>query len=457
MKARKKLDRIFALLLVFTLIFNSQATALLAMEGEPVTEIAGSEVTPLSGTEGEQEIIDDNTVVIPDGEGTGDPAESVTQPEAAQGGDLVLDEESVPGSDSTSGQGDDPLTGQENAGENVAGTQELEPEPESKTEQPADAEPEIGQADPSVSEQENGQENLSGSVIEDGTGADEESGPAVDVESDSDITIVEEETEPQTLEQGADAQEPEEVETEEEYEAEVVAMGLDDEIMLTGLVVNQGATLNGVYYETVQAAIDKAENGDTVILEEGNTSVSANLYLNGKNITLDLNDRALSAPKDSPAITINDGNVTIKNGTIKSTSNGKDPSNFSSGGIFAINAELTLDEVIFNSNNRNGKGGSAIYQSGGRLFLNDVTGSDNTIGNCGNGDGGQFMFVTGCDEVSMQSVTLINHGASAGRTLSNPKYSVAYFKNCAKVEIKGFDCTSTRNAGDKYTSITFFI
>ncbi len=498
MKARKKLDRIFALLLVFTLIFNSQATALLAMEGEPVTEIAGSEVTPLSGTEGEQEIIDDNTVVIPDGEAAGDPAESVTQPEAAQGGDLVLDEESVPGSDSTSGQGDDSSTGQENAGENVAGTQELEPEPESKTEQPADAEPEIGQADPSISEPENeqtapsgsepeaGQETLSGSATEDGTGADEESGPAVDVESDSDI-IVEEETEPQTLEQGADTLEPveDEAETEAEYEAEVMAMGLDDEIMLTATdgelpelpegflqwndvtcdeckeeyidYVNEAEGIEeDIYYPEVQIfdsegnplgwhylhhAVEKVDNGQTIKLFDdldywGGAYGNYNIELGGKSITLDLNDLSLYSESGKPNITVTgEGSLTIQNGSFSNTRYTNSQAGYSAACIHAKNADIVLENVAFSSGKRKGNGGGIIYQNGGTLTMNDVSvnGTPIQISACDDG-GAWFMYVDDCDRVSMNTVKVTGQGASGSK-----KYSAAYFTSCTEVEITGLN------------------
>ena len=64
--------------------------------------------------------------------------------------------------------------------------------------------------------------------------------------------------------------------------------------------VKHAATINGTQYDTLEKAIDAAENGDTVVLAK---DVTENIKIN-KSITLDLNGKTLTAGEGERAIEI---------------------------------------------------------------------------------------------------------------------------------------------------------
>ena len=71
----------------------------------------------------------------------------------------------------------------------------------------------------------------------------------------------------------------------------------------------------GTTYETLQAAIDAAENGDTVVLAK---DVTENININ-KSITLDLKGKTLSGDGTNTVVKIstqNDAEIVVQNGTI---------------------------------------------------------------------------------------------------------------------------------------------
>lgn len=115
------------------------------------------------------------------------------------------------------------------------------------------------------------------------------------------------------------------------------------------------AKIGDVEYPTLQAAVDAANNGDTIVLKK---SISATEIGEKKqlqfvkadmNVTLDLNQNTITA-EAGEAIAINAANITltVKNGTIKNFAEG----NYSDG-VYAYkesnNLTLTFESVVLKS------------------------------------------------------------------------------------------------------------
>ena len=115
------------------------------------------------------------------------------------------------------------------------------------------------------------------------------------------------------------------------------------------------AKIGDVEYPTLQAAVDAANNGDTIVLKK---SISATEIGEKKqlqfvkadmNVTLDLNQNTITA-EAGEAIAINAANITltVKNGTIENFAEG----NYSDG-VYAYkesnNLTLTFESVVLKS------------------------------------------------------------------------------------------------------------
>ena len=115
------------------------------------------------------------------------------------------------------------------------------------------------------------------------------------------------------------------------------------------------AKIRDKQYETLQAAIDAAKGGDTIVLKK---SISATEIGEKKqlqfekeamNLTLDLNQNTITA-EAGEAIAVNAANITliVKNGTIKNFANGK-----YSDGVYAYkesnNLTLTFENIVLES------------------------------------------------------------------------------------------------------------
>ena len=85
------------------------------------------------------------------------------------------------------------------------------------------------------------------------------------------------------------------------------------EYVVTTNAVAKNTTI-GAYYDTLQAAVDEAKEGETVIPLKNFTLSETLTIAAGKNLTLDLNGKTLTASCN--AVT-NNGTLTIKNGTIE--------------------------------------------------------------------------------------------------------------------------------------------
>lgn len=192
----------------------------------------------------------------------------------------------------------------------------------------------------------------------------------------------------------------------------------------TGEVVTYAATIDGkegTTYETLQAAIDAAENGETVVLAK---DVTENISIN-KSITLDLNGKTLTGLGDDSVVTItgSDTEVTVtssaeEKGVITGGNNPSNGGGFSiqdatvslhnlsitenkaigdgggvtgGGGIYAKDANLTLDNVHVYKNTadldeHDATDGGGILSLGGTLTIkNNSAIEDNTAIDCGGG------------------------------------------------------------------------
>lgn len=145
--------------------------------------------------------------------------------------------------------------------------------------------------------------------------------------------------------------------------------------------VKHAATINGTQYDTLEKAIDAAENGDTVVLAK---DVTANISIN-KSITLDLNGKTLTGLGDDSVVTItgSDTEVTVTSSAEEKgvITGGNNPSN---GGGFSIqDATVSLHNLSITENKAIGDGGGVtggggIYAKGAKLTLDNVHIYENT-------------------------------------------------------------------------------
>lgn len=167
--------------------------------------------------------------------------------------------------------------------------------------------------------------------------------------------------------------------------------------------MGENGTTPGTYYETLAEAITAAESGHTVQLWR---DVTASVTIN-KNITLDLRDKTLTAAEGSSAITLTEGTVTIKGGTI--TGGNVDGNG---GGINVTGGTLTLDGVNVTGNQASGNGGG-VYFAGTALYLKSavkITG--NTKGEAANN-----LYLPSGKKVDISNG--LASGASIGVTLAS--------------------------------------
>lgn len=208
----------------------------------------------------------------------------------------------------------------------------------------------------------------------------------------------------------------------------------------TGEVVTYAATIDGKEgtYETLQAAIDAAENGETVVLAK---DVTENININ-KSITLDLKGKTLTGFGDDSVVTITgaETNVTI---TSSAEEKGKitGGNNLSNGGGFSIqDATVNLHNLSITENKAIGiggagsecTGGGGIYAKDANLTLDNVHVYENTadLEEHEAADGGGILSIGGALTIKNNSViennTAIDDGGGicASNTLVNIEASV---------------------------------
>lgn len=205
----------------------------------------------------------------------------------------------------------------------------------------------------------------------------------------------------------------------------------------TGEVVTYAATIDGKEgtYETLQAAIDEAENDDTVVLAK---DVTENININ-KSITLDLKGKTLTGFGNDSVVTITgaETNVTI---TSSAEEKGKitGGNNLSNGGGFSIqDATVNLHNLSITENKAIGDGGGytgggGIYTKDANLTLDNVHVYENTadLEEHEAADGGGILSIGGALTIKNNSViennTAIDDGGGicASNTLVNIEASV---------------------------------
>ena len=208
----------------------------------------------------------------------------------------------------------------------------------------------------------------------------------------------------------------------------------------TGEVVTYAATIDGKEgtYETLQAAIDAAENGETVVLAK---DVTENININ-KSITLDLKGKTLTGLGDDSVVTItgSDTEVTVTSSAEEKgvITGGNNPSN---GGGFSIqDATVNLHNLSITENKAIGiggagsecTGGGGIYAKDANLTLDNVHVYENTadLEEHEAADGGGILSIGGALTIKNNSViennTAIDDGGGicASNTLVNIEASV---------------------------------
>lgn len=164
--------------------------------------------------------------------------------------------------------------------------------------------------------------------------------------------------------------------------------------------VEYAATIGGTQYDTLEKAIEKAENGDTVVLAK---DVTANISIN-KSITLDLNGKTLTGLGDDSVVTItgSDTKVTVtssaeEKGVITGGIGSKEHKNLFGGGLFIVDATVKLENLIVTKNQTVGLSGNYTRTGGGGIAavnatvtLNNVAVTENNRSAIINGGGGIF-------------------------------------------------------------------
>ena len=157
------------------------------------------------------------------------------------------------------------------------------------------------------------------------------------------------------------------------------------------------ARIGGTEYETLQGALDAAEDNETVtLLRDVEESVTINRE---KNLTLDLGSYTITAAEAKPVVTVTNGKVTIQDGTIT----GGDGDG---AGIYS-EAELTVKQLTVTGNGGDGTdNGGGICQIGGSLTIQDSTICENSAGKFGGG-----IYAEGA-AVTLETVTVSQNTAS---------------------------------------------
>lgn len=164
--------------------------------------------------------------------------------------------------------------------------------------------------------------------------------------------------------------------------------------------IKHAATINGTQYDTLEKAIEKAENGDTVVLAK---DVTENININ-KSITLDLNGKTLTGLGDDSVVTITgtETNVTItssaeEKGKITGGIGSKEHDNLFGGGLFIVDATVKLENLIVTKNQTVGLSGNYTRTGGGGIAavnaavtLNNVAVTENNRSAIINGGGSIF-------------------------------------------------------------------
>ena len=230
----------------------------------------------------------------------------------------------------------------------------------------------------------------------------------------------------------------------------------------TGEVETYVATIDGTQYDTLQDAIDAAENDKTVVLAK---DVTENININ-KSITLDLNGKTLTGLGNDSVVTITGSDTKV---TVTSSAEGKGVitggNNPSNGGGFSIqDATVSLHNLSITENKAIGDGGGVtggggIYAKDANLTLDNVHVYKNTadLDEHDATDGGGILSLGGTLTIKNNSAiednTAIDCGGGicASNTLIEIEASVIQGNRSfigGGLHVSGkTSCTITQNAG----------
>lgn len=187
---------------------------------------------------------------------------------------------------------------------------------------------------------------------------------------------------------------------------------LEDDIILSGLIINAGKP-------GTDAAALNIENARVTL---SGTRLLAN-FGNGGSASAGLNAKGASI------VNINGGEF-VKN----RASHG--------AGIYNNNSSITLNNVSFAANDTNGGQGSAIYQTGNsaQLIIKNSRFSNNTYNGAANNSGGAIAANAGLIDISSGTVFEKNHAKLNGGAI--------YLDGTAKLSMTGVELTENHAVGD---------
>ena len=187
-------------------------------------------------------------------------------------------------------------------------------------------------------------------------------------------------------------------------------------------------------YETLTEAVENAENGETVslirsisvdtgIAAAGAEHTAAAVVASGKSITIDLNGKTLSLYSEDEALAaiVNNGDLTVKNGTIERTYNSIPCSVIVNNGSLVLSGVYAIDRTTEqNGAMIDNRGSVARSASGARLTVQSGT-YVSAGGNVVENGGGATVTVAGgtLESRAANGAALVNDGvaAIAGGTL----------------------------------------
>ena len=234
------------------------------------------------------------------------------------------------------------------------------------------------------------------------------------------------------------------------------------------------ATVNGTGYDTLEAAIEAAQTGDTVLVVNEITDLSQITIPAGKKITLDLGNQKVSGEAGLFKVPYGTS-LTVKNGTLESVAeNGYAiyvASNDEKGGTFVLNDDATIKTTGTGSGAVRGYANASITINGtidaatygvvvtksAKLTVNSpavIKGSENAIASNGNsGNGGYSITIKGGTIGTEDTNTAIYHQNKGTLTINGGTVQgkTAVYVKSGTTTINGGTFTSTKDPGENYS------
>lgn len=188
------------------------------------------------------------------------------------------------------------------------------------------------------------------------------------------------------------------------------------------------------FYDTLQEAVDRAKNGETINLLRNTTE---NIVCNNCSFTLEMNEFTIDGNNSGQVFKINGGTVILKNGTITKGNATGSLLNYNSGaGLNISRADVTLEKMKVVGNTAAGNGG-AISSSKCTLTIVDSTISDNTASSTGGG-------IYADETLNLTNVTFERNKSTGGG-------AAMYFERAEEVVLTG--CIINDNHGSTVENV----